>query len=91
MDNFVLTVVSRFKKITPVWTPPHGLIFDLATGYGWQAKINGMTRAFYEKNATKLFDNLELDEDLEVVLYNRRKQVAKVAFCWLDCRKLVVK
>jgi len=88
VPGFVDAVIAAFRKVKPVHTPPHGIIFAEAKKRGVAVKVSGMTEAYYTKNADKLFENA--DARLERV-HVRLPNKTTLKFDWPDLRKLVFK
>jgi hypothetical protein len=87
-DIFIQAVIKDFKKVKPVYDPPHDTIFAVAERLGYKATVDGFTAKHWEMLKQKEEDD-EIEDKLEVLLVKGPDQ-ATIHFNWVDFRELEV-
>lgn len=92
LKEFTNKVVKTFSKIVPAWSPPHAAIYTVAKTMKMEAKVNGMTKAKYDKCWERRFEDgtLETDSGVLTIALVKGKDKAKLKMVSTDCRKITL-
>lgn len=91
VKKLVKVCVDTYKKVSPDWAPPHGIIFKTAKSFGFTATIDGYSEKEYNDSWEDMFDEGVLEDETIKVVLTKNKSKVKLTFESPDLRKLVLK